>query len=149
MANADKATDEARIRALLDAWADAIRAKDTNGSLSPYAPDVVRFLLEPPLRYTGVAALDKAGLEQWFRSFRGQLGYEIRDLGATVGDDVAFCHSLNRMRGTKADGEDVDLWLRTTLGFRKIDGEWRITHEHESVPFYMDGSYKAAVDLKP
>jgi hypothetical protein len=24
-----------------------------------------------------------------------------------------------------------------------------ITHEHVSVPFYMDGSYWAAVDLKP
>jgi hypothetical protein len=24
-----------------------------------------------------------------------------------------------------------------------------ITHEHESVPFYMDGSNKAAVDLTP
>jgi ketosteroid isomerase-like protein len=36
-----------------------------------------------------------------------------------------------------------------TLCFRKIDGEWRITHEHESVPFYMDGSVRAAVDLEP
>jgi ketosteroid isomerase-like protein len=35
------------------------------------------------------------------------------------------------------------------LGFRKIDGKWAIAHEHSSVPFYMDGSYKAAVDLKP
>jgi len=24
-----------------------------------------------------------------------------------------------------------------------------VTHEHVSVPFYMDGSYRAAVDLKP
>ena len=36
-----------------------------------------------------------------------------------------------------------------TLGFRKIDDEWTITHEHSSVPFYMDGSFKAAIDLKP
>jgi ketosteroid isomerase-like protein len=48
-----------------------------------------------------------------------------------------------------ADGEKVDMWLRETLCFRKIDGKWKITHEHESVPFYMDGSFKAAVDLKP
>jgi hypothetical protein len=25
----------------------------------------------------------------------------------------------------------------------------RIAHNHESVPFYMDGSLEAAVDLKP
>ena len=26
---------------------------------------------------------------------------------------------------------------------------WKITDDHASVPFYMDGSFKAAVDLKP
>jgi hypothetical protein len=28
-------------------------------------------------------------------------------------------------------------------------GRWTVTHEQVSVPFYMDGSVKAAVDLKP
>ena len=32
---------------------------------------------------------------------------------------------------------------------RKVDGTWRITQEHNSTPFYMDGSFKAAVDLQP
>jgi ketosteroid isomerase-like protein len=36
-----------------------------------------------------------------------------------------------------------------TACYRKIKGKWLITHEHVSVPFYMDGSYRAAVDLKP
>jgi PhnB protein len=31
----------------------------------------------------------------------------------------------------------------------KKDGGWKAMHEHLSVPFYMDGSKKAAVDLKP
>jgi ketosteroid isomerase-like protein len=52
------------------------------------------------------------------------------------------------MMATTTNGSKVELWFRQTLGFRKIDGQWRITHEHSSVPFYMDGSYKAAVDLK-
>lgn len=26
---------------------------------------------------------------------------------------------------------------------------WRIVHQHESTPFYMDGSFTAAVDLTP
>jgi PhnB protein len=41
------------------------------------------------------------------------------------------------------------VWIRLTLGFRKIGGAWKVTHEHTSVPFYMDGSFKAAVDLTP
>jgi ketosteroid isomerase-like protein len=35
------------------------------------------------------------------------------------------------------------------VGWRKREGEWLVTHEHVSVPFYMDGSLRAAVDLKP
>ena len=44
---------------------------------------------------------------------------------------------------------ETDVWFRHTIGLRKIDGRWKIVHSHESVPFYMDGSDKAAVDLKP
>jgi ketosteroid isomerase-like protein len=40
------------------------------------------------------------------------------------------------------------MWLRATLGFRKIDGNWFVTHEHSSVPFEVE-SGKAAVTLKP
>jgi hypothetical protein len=39
--------------------------------------------------------------------------------------------------------------VRATIGFAKISGTWKATHEHVSVPFYMDGSNKAAIDLKP
>lgn len=28
-------------------------------------------------------------------------------------------------------------------------GGWKIAHTHSSVPFYMEGSYRAAVDLHP
>jgi hypothetical protein len=34
-------------------------------------------------------------------------------------------------------------------GRRKIDGSWRIVHEHNSTPFYLDGSLRAALDLRP
>jgi ketosteroid isomerase-like protein len=41
------------------------------------------------------------------------------------------------------------MWMRSTLGFRKIDGTWKISHGHSSVPFLMDGSYRAALQLTP
>jgi hypothetical protein len=28
-------------------------------------------------------------------------------------------------------------------------GSWRIVHEHNSTPFYLDGSLRAALDLRP
>jgi ketosteroid isomerase-like protein len=88
-------------------------------------------------------------LDGWFRTWDGPLEFEPRDLAIVSGQTVAFSHSLNRLAGTKAgDGRSV-LWYRGTLGFRKIGNEWKIVHEHESVPFYMDGSMRAATDLKP
>lgn len=147
-AESNKPTDEAEIRAVVDGWVKAISAKDIDAVMSHYAADIVTFDLAPPLRYTGADALKKS-LEAWFPTFRGPVGYEIRDLCITTGDDVAFCRSLNRISGARTDGEDTNVWVRATVGLRKIDGKWSIVHEHLSVPFYMDGSDRAALDLKP
>ena len=56
---------------------------------------------------------------------------------------------VNRISGTRTSGEDADVWARATVCYRKTDGKWMVAHEHVSVPFYMDGSNRAAVDLKP
>lgn len=144
-----KRIEEAEIRTTLDGWANALRSKDVDGVISHYVTDVVQFLLAPPLQYAGTDSLNKKGLEEWFSSFEGAIDYEIRDLKITTSDDVAYCHSINHMGGTKKGGEKTDIWLRQTTCLCKINGKWKITHEHESVPFYMDGSAKAAIDLKP
>ena len=144
----NKTTDEAQIRQLIDGWTKALHAKDVDGVMSHYAPDILLFDLAPPLQYLGGDAYRK-NWEEWFTSWQGPIGYEIRNLSITVGDDVAFTHSLNRIYGKRTTGEDTDVWVRATACFRKIGGKWLVTHEHVSVPFYMDGSYRAAVDLKP
>jgi DNA-binding transcriptional ArsR family regulator len=41
------------------------------------------------------------------------------------------------------------VWTRSTLGLKKVDGDWKIMHEHNSAPLYMDGSGRAALDLQP
>jgi PhnB protein len=143
-----KATPESRIRALVEDWANAVRAKDVDRVVSHYAADIVSFDLAPPLRYTGSDAL-RSSLEAWFPTFRGPVGYEIRDLSVTAGEDIAFARSLNRISGTRTDGEETNVWVRATVCFRRIGGKWLITHEHVSTPFYMDGSDKAALDPTP
>jgi ketosteroid isomerase-like protein len=134
--------DEDQIRAVIADRAAAMHDRDAERFTAHYAPQVVKFDLPPPLQLTGPQARDAEALRAWFASHPGgPVRYEIRDLTVTAGGDVAFCHSLNHL----ADA----LWFRSTIGFRKISGEWRITHEHNSTPFYMDGSDKAALDLQP
>src|SRR6478672_11031635 len=84
-----------------------------------------------------------------FATFSGPVGSELRDLTIETGGDVAFAHGFNRIHGRRTDGSETNVWIRLTLCFRKIGGAWKVTHEHTSVPFYMDGSFKAAVDLAP
>ena len=138
--------DAKQIRNLIDDWAAGLRAKDANWVKRHHTKDFVHFSLAPPL----VADENGAyGLEAWFDTWKGPLGFEVRDLKIVTGDEVAFSHSLNHLTGTKMSGETSDLWFRSTFGFRKLSGEWKIVHEHESVPFLMDGSDKAALDLNP
>ena len=40
------------------------------------------------------------------------------------------------------------MWNRATLCFRKIDGKWRIMHEHDSVPFDPETGL-ASTNLEP
>ncbi|HYT58415.1 MAG TPA: hypothetical protein VEQ38_27260 [Verrucomicrobiae bacterium] len=42
-----KTQDEAKIRKLVDNWAKALRAKDVDGLMSNYAPDMLLFDLAP------------------------------------------------------------------------------------------------------
>lgn len=138
--------DKTRITTMLDDWAKALREKDAARVVAHHLDGFVQFSLAPPLVSE---AADAEGLDQWFDTWRGPLGFEISELDIAAAGDVAYCHSLNRLSGTKTDGTTNDIWFRQTLGLRKTGGAWKIAHQHESVPFYMDGSYRAAVDLAP
>src|SRR5829696_6005506 len=119
-----RAIDEADIRRRIDNCANALHAMDLEGVMALYAPDIVSFDIVPPLRY------------------------EFRDVTITVGDDVAFAHSLNRVSGTLQTGQRSEFWVRWTACFRKIDGNWLIVHDQVSVPVDF-GSGRALLDLEP
>lgn len=140
---------EAEIRNLLARWEEAFRAKDAAAVMSVYAPGdlVVAFDIVPPLATVGSPAY-RRNYEEFFAMFQGPLRVELREIRIAAADDVAFLHCLDRMSGTLQGGEDFDLWLRVTSGLRKIDGEWRIVHDHVSVPTYFETG-KAALDLIP
>ena len=141
--------DEKAIRALIEERVEALKAKDAARAVAMLAPDLVAFELAPPLRVPAEASTDAAALEAWLDGFEGPVETEMRDLVVHVSGDVAFSHSLNRLGAVRSGGRGVDFWMRSTLGFRKRDGRWTIVHGHTSVPFRMDGSFSAAMDLAP
>jgi ketosteroid isomerase-like protein len=136
----------AEIRRIVDAHVKALHAKDAEALLAHHAVDLVSFDLAPPLMTRGP---DLAGTKAWLATWEGPVGLEVHELSIELAGPIAYGTSLNRMRGTKTDGTQVDLWVRATVGYRRIEGRWAVVHEHVSVPFYMDGSGRAALDLKP
>jgi uncharacterized protein (TIGR02246 family) len=134
---------DVQIRECLDAWARALRAKDIDALMAHYTPDILTFDLMP-LQSLGVDAYRK-NFEVWFASVQGPIDYEIRDLGITIRDDVAFCHYLGHVRSTRTTGEKNDYWVRVTMGFQKLNGRWMVTHEHVSVPFTDGETLRAAL----
>jgi uncharacterized protein (TIGR02246 family) len=142
-----KESVEAQVGELIKARVKAVRDKDIDGLLSHHAPDVLVFDVLSPLQYTGADKVRERA-DKWLSSYQSSIGYEVRDLSITAGDTVAFCHYLYRVSGTLKDGGEVDMWVRATVCLRKLDGEWVIAHEHQSVPFDVETG-KAVLDLKP
>jgi uncharacterized protein (TIGR02246 family) len=148
MTTAASATrEEAQIRQLIEHWVKALHTKDLNTLISYYAPDILAFDIVPPLQCQGIDAY-RRNFETWFSAVQGPIDHEIRDVRITAGEDVAFCHSVSRVRSTKITGETTETWVRVTVGLRKIAGQWKITHEHVSVPIDMETN-QALLDLQP
>ncbi|GHO99446.1 hypothetical protein KSF_094940 [Reticulibacter mediterranei] len=143
----NKKSDAAEIKRVIERGVEGLRNKDIDEVMSMYAPDLVSFDIVPPLQYVGTDAYRK----QWrevFSSFPGPINYEVVDLDITVGGDVAFAHSFNRLSATMHNGQKVGNWLRWTACFRKIGGKWLIAHMQASVPVDL-ATGRAVLDLKP
>lgn len=125
-------TDEQEITALIKTWAAAVHAGDLPAVLADHSPDIVMFDVPPPEQ--GIRGLDEYR-KSWPPFFQWQASgavFEVDSLEVTAGVDVAFAVALLRC-GTAAEFErDPETRLRLTVGLRKIDGRWQVTHEHHS-----------------
>ena len=125
---------EIEIRSLIGEWAEGLRAKDVARRTAHYADDVLIFDVINPVQHAGLEAL-RQRLAQWFSTFDGPIDSEVRDLHVTADEQVAFCHSLQRFRGSLSGGGMLDMLVRYTTCLCKRDGRWLVTHEHASTPF--------------
>jgi uncharacterized protein (TIGR02246 family) len=124
--------DERAIRTLIETWAVAAHTGNLDTVLADHAPDIVMFDVPPPQH--GVRGIE-AYRDSWPGFFEWQASgasFEIESLEVTAGAEVAFAFGLLRC-GVPADFErDPDHRLRLTVGLRKLDGRWVVTHEHHS-----------------
>src|SRR5262245_8243327 len=73
--------------------------------------------------------------DKFFSWSRYPVAFDIREMKVTAGRDVAFVAALMHCAGTEANGDDIELDFRLTIGLRRqVDGRWMVTHEHHSIP---------------
>ena len=126
--------DEKQIRALIEDWASAVHAGDLDGVLADHAADIVMFDVPPP--DDGIRGIDayRAAWPPFFSWQASGARFEIVSLDVTAGEDVAFAYALLRCNTDEGLRDDPDQRLRLTVGLRKDDGRWLVTHEHHSFP---------------
>jgi uncharacterized protein (TIGR02246 family) len=131
----DEGTAEGQIRALIDAWADAVRRHDLSAILAHHDEDIVMFDVPPPMQSRGLEEYRKTW-DLFFRYHQPSQAFDVEELAITAGEDVAFAVAIMRCgSGTLAGpSEEGGFLFRLTIGLRKADGRWRITHEHHSLP---------------
>jgi ketosteroid isomerase-like protein len=66
--------------------------------------------------------------------YPGPSDFSINDLDITTGGNVAFSHSIQKGYLTDKKGKKVEMTVRVTDGYKKINGHWLIAHEHVSIP---------------
>ncbi len=118
-------TAEGQIRAVIEAWADAVRQHDVAGVLAHHGQDIVMFDVPPPLQSRGMDGYKKTW-DLFFKYHKPSQAFDIEELEITSGEDVAFA--------VMRCGSGTGFLFRLTIGLRKIDDRWCITHEHHSVP---------------
>jgi ketosteroid isomerase-like protein len=128
-------TAESQIKALIEAWADSVRRNDFPGILTHHDQNIVMFDVPPPLQSKGIDEYRETW-DLFFKYHKPSQAFDIEELAITAGEDVAFAVAIMRCGSgtTSGPAEEGGFPFRLTIGLRKIDGDWRITHEHHSLP---------------
>lgn len=126
--------DELEIRALIERWAEAVRAADLDGVTAHHTDNMVLFDVPAPVQLSGLEAYRQAWPDffRWRTEHDGT--FDIVSLDVCTGVDVAFAtavlHCASEARRTTTN----EPRLRLTVGLKKSDGRWFIAHEHHSFP---------------
>jgi uncharacterized protein (TIGR02246 family) len=136
---------EGQIRHIMDRLARSVQTRDIEGILATYADNAVIFDVRDSLEY------GKDGLRRsWEECFESSKDFiiEISEPAIRMDGNLAFTHCLSHATGKTLDGQDIDVWMRATDCYQKINGKWLVVHEHVSVPGDFE-SGKILQNLKP
>lgn len=136
---------ETEIRQLIEHWVQAVRDRDVERIVAPYADDIVAFDAIKALQFKGKSAYR----DHWVLCMglcTGPMVFDVAQLTVHADDELALAHWLNRCG--PADDQSQCGFMRVSVGYRRVGGQWRVIHEHWSAPFDMETG-TALFNLQP
>lgn len=140
--------DVKAIQHIIDTWKAALASKKIDEIMASYEKDVIAFDAHPDLRIKGADAYKAHWQKCVTECPATSLEQEIHEVKITTSDELAFSHFLMWAGATMPDGSKASCWMRITSCYQKIEGTWRIMHEHSSVPVNFETG-QARLDAKP
>lgn len=121
----------ADIQAVFDRVDAALLARDLDKLATAYAEDVQFF--DVMAQGESFQTLRETW-EMCFPHIPIDIVTERRNLTAFVGSDVAVITYFSRLKGLGDAIPAAAAWLRSTSTLQKINGDWKIVHDHVSYP---------------
>lgn len=138
--------DTQAIAALFEQWANANRNKDIDTIMDLYHPDICSYDAVAPLQFIGASDY-RAHWEKCLPKDADMI-VEMQSPDIRVSGHLGVARFLIRCGIRKDDGTEQASWMRSSYHLEKRDGQWRIAHEHFSVPFDFDNG-EAQFGLEP
>jgi uncharacterized protein (TIGR02246 family) len=127
--------DEQEIRALENQFAAAFNAKDVDAIMKFYVPGNELFVFDVGVPRQHIGWEDyKKDWQEFLAMVPGPLKFDISELSVTTDGKLGFSHSIQHLVWKGTDGSPMEMTVRATDVYRKIDGRWLIVQEHVSVP---------------
>lgn len=122
---------------LVDRYTVAAATTDRDALLALYAPDVRMFDMMLPWQISGTEEWAPR-IDNWFSGVGTQAEVQARDVEVTTTDGMALLTMNMEYAHIESDGERMAMVNRLTWVVVPHGDDWRIIHEHTSVPLNED-----------
>jgi uncharacterized protein (TIGR02246 family) len=133
MTNQSHEVDVHAIRTLIERWTHAVQQENLTAIRADHDPNILMFDVPPPFMSRGLDAY-MATWQLFFSNVAKPVSFSFKDIEVTAGSDVAFATAKGSCINIDRAGKKEPLEFRLTMGLKKIEGKWRIMHEHHSLP---------------
>ena len=125
--------DQLAISDLIERWSKGVRDQDRAAIRQDHDADILMFDVPPPFQSRGIDEY-MATWDTFFSFAEKPVRFDFTNIEITAGVEVAFATAVGHCVTIGRDGRREPLDFRLTMGLRKIDGRWRVMHEHHSLP---------------